>query len=290
MDNINIKDEHDNTPLILAMNYDMPEIIKLLISKGANLNIRNKLDRTPLMIALDNGMVDIAKILIGKGADIHVKNKYEESALTIASEYNMIEIINLLIDKDANVMYDYNHTKSPLYHALRNKNLSIINKLIEKGAFINNYSDENISAIDDAIKYNLIDVLLVILNNVHDLSGKNIQTIFNYVKFEKTLGEETPKINKIFEALNKKFIIGDITFKFGQKEHIISVNDKFTVLDIKQKIAGKLELPVDNIILITKMLGKLIEMNENERILSDYGIPRFQTNITVLPKIKSGTR
>jgi len=48
--NINVKDNHGNTPLIIACFFNNDKIIKLLVEKGANIDVTNKKNHSPLSI------------------------------------------------------------------------------------------------------------------------------------------------------------------------------------------------------------------------------------------------
>lgn len=63
------------------------DLLKILISKGANLNIKSLDGTTPLMIAAEKGHIDIVKFLVENGARVDEKNKNGESAFEIAKKY-----------------------------------------------------------------------------------------------------------------------------------------------------------------------------------------------------------
>lgn len=58
-------------------------IMNILLAKGANINARNHHGETPLMIALTRCMLKIAKFLLENGADYTIANNNDITALDI---------------------------------------------------------------------------------------------------------------------------------------------------------------------------------------------------------------
>ena len=64
------------------------DMIKLLLSAGANVNATDKWGDTALMQACSEGKFDIVKLLLASGANVNVRNKETQTALRIAeNEY-----------------------------------------------------------------------------------------------------------------------------------------------------------------------------------------------------------
>lgn len=73
--NINAKNSDGRTVLELATFYKAdPEIIKFLISKGAQVKSEDRFNETPLHNAVRSGQIDIIKMLLAAGADKNWKN------------------------------------------------------------------------------------------------------------------------------------------------------------------------------------------------------------------------
>jgi len=66
--------ESGYTPLMYASKYGYIEILKSLISNGADVNIEDNNDVTALMGASTFGYIDIVKILIKEGAKVNIKD------------------------------------------------------------------------------------------------------------------------------------------------------------------------------------------------------------------------
>jgi len=60
--------ESGATPLHLAASWGRPEVVELLLRKGADPNARNKDGKTPLGLAIDHGQEVVSGLLRAHGA------------------------------------------------------------------------------------------------------------------------------------------------------------------------------------------------------------------------------
>jgi len=80
------------TPLHTAAYYGNVEVVKYLISKGANINEKNNVGFTPLHNAAmdtgheehDTGKLEVAELLISKGADVNIEGPDDLKPLDFA--------------------------------------------------------------------------------------------------------------------------------------------------------------------------------------------------------------
>jgi ankyrin repeat protein len=86
------------TPLMWAI----PNLakVKLLVEHGADVNARSaNLQRTPLLVAASYpGDVEILRLLVSKGADIHAKDKSGMHALGRAATYADVDVVRFLVE------------------------------------------------------------------------------------------------------------------------------------------------------------------------------------------------
>jgi len=83
---------HGWTPLMHAIGYNNAEIVKLLITAGAQIDAQDNDGWTPLMIAASNDNPEIVKLLIAAGAQIDAQDNDGRTARDIAILYNRKEI------------------------------------------------------------------------------------------------------------------------------------------------------------------------------------------------------
>jgi ankyrin repeat protein len=91
-----VRDDEENTPLLLAAARDHEAIVRLLIEYGANVDARNRQGDTALLIAARHGRDSIVKVLLESGADVQHRNRADESALLEAARREFRTIIEML--------------------------------------------------------------------------------------------------------------------------------------------------------------------------------------------------
>lgn len=128
LENIEIKDRDERTPLINATCHNQKIIVKYLIDKGANLNAQDKLGYSSLHFAAQNGYIEIADMLLKNGASIDLLDAYGNTPLGKAVFYfnNDPEMIYLLLQKGANRFLENFNGVSPLElaNSIGNYNIS----------------------------------------------------------------------------------------------------------------------------------------------------------------------
>ena len=61
--NVNVKDEHGNTPLLEAARNGHDDVVRALLAAGADTKVRNLDSKTALMLALQNSHEDTVRAL-----------------------------------------------------------------------------------------------------------------------------------------------------------------------------------------------------------------------------------
>ena len=88
-----------NTVLLFASKNGRLEVVKFLISKGAEIEAKSKnLHKTPLHHAAGSGYIDIVKFLHKKGADINAKDYAGKTPLDLAVERKSVSVANYLME------------------------------------------------------------------------------------------------------------------------------------------------------------------------------------------------
>lgn len=108
--NINEVDNKGQTPLHIACKHENSRrMLLLLLDEGAQLNVTDKQGYTPLMIATINGHIELIKILLSYGADIFVEtetNYKRKTAMDFASDRKQEKILQLLLHHVYNDLND----------------------------------------------------------------------------------------------------------------------------------------------------------------------------------------
>ncbi len=84
------------TAIMLAAARNHIEVVKLLISHGADVNQADEGEGTPLIYSVWKGHKDIVALLLEKGADIYAKTRDGRTPLSVAKQYGHTEIEKML--------------------------------------------------------------------------------------------------------------------------------------------------------------------------------------------------
>jgi ankyrin repeat protein/L-ascorbate metabolism protein UlaG (beta-lactamase superfamily) len=134
---INSVNKWNNSALLNTAQTGNVELGKLLIEKGANLEARGPYNYTPLLCALDGNKPEFAIMTINNGANIHAKDNENRPAIEYASWYANPNVIKALVEKGNDVNYVSSGKYSILHNVCSNGNVESIDFLIQKGANVN---------------------------------------------------------------------------------------------------------------------------------------------------------
>lgn len=103
---INAPDLRGAPPLFYALLHERPNVVRLLVEKGASIDMKAERDWQPIHIAAASGSVPpVSKLmtymLIAKGADINAKTKEGYTPLHSAAASGNVETIRLLLSRGA---------------------------------------------------------------------------------------------------------------------------------------------------------------------------------------------
>ncbi|XP_012543706.1 E3 ubiquitin-protein ligase MIB2 [Monomorium pharaonis] len=120
------------TPLHFAANGNRPEIMFLLLSRGAFIDVVDKYKWSALHIAVNKIHVRCVRLLLHYDCDVNLQNNTGNTALHIAISLNALDIIDILCScKRINFMLRNNQGFSILHVAASEDNPRVVEKLIE---------------------------------------------------------------------------------------------------------------------------------------------------------------
>jgi ankyrin repeat protein len=124
------------TALHLAAFFNRPEMVDLLLARGARLDLKSKnaVNNSPLNAAVAAGRVEIARRLLAKGADANAHQHGGITPLHEAAAAGNAEMVRLLLSyrADANAISEDNRT--PLGMALEKGHQQVVDILQPKVA------------------------------------------------------------------------------------------------------------------------------------------------------------
>ncbi|HLD17318.1 MAG TPA: ankyrin repeat domain-containing protein, partial [Coxiellaceae bacterium] len=123
-----IRDEEENTALILAVKSNNPaEVARLLADPRTDINAQNNTGETALIAAVRGGYLPLVVDLLGNGANIHLKNKAVKTALAEAANSGHETIVRALVAAGA----DSGDRRHALVCALNTRHEAIAAILVE---------------------------------------------------------------------------------------------------------------------------------------------------------------
>lgn len=131
---VNAKNAHGITPLMLAAEEGYEEILQELIDAGAELNFRNQDNETALMIAAVAGQARSLEILIDAHADLEVLGPGDRTALMMAAKEGQSESVRILVKAGAKLETRDRFEKTALMLAATEGNPESIEALMQAKA------------------------------------------------------------------------------------------------------------------------------------------------------------
>ena len=110
--NLNSITNYQRTPLHLAAENNHVDIIRLLISSGANMNPRDHHKCTPLMLAAKKNACEALRYLLISRSDIRLVDYRSWTALHYAAYLNNPHAVKILVNWDIDSGYLVSHKNS----------------------------------------------------------------------------------------------------------------------------------------------------------------------------------
>lgn len=170
--NIDGIDGKHSTALHLAVDYELEEIVEILLKHNANVNARDKYNETPLHLSCRNSNEKITEMLLNYKADVNVESMFLETPLHLSCIYGNEKITKMLLNFNANVNARNEIGENALYRAVLNKNIAIVKLLMECKANPTdfNYFQDRETPLHIAVRNNwedLVELMLKNTNNIH---------------------------------------------------------------------------------------------------------------------------
>lgn len=141
---------NDETPLYIAARYGNVEIAELLIKAGADPNARDDCNSTPLHEAVTSGP-EMIRLLVSAGADVNTLNSDGDAPIHMLYGPQMYESAKVLIDAGADIHTKGFNGETPL-HSAASECSELVNLLLEHGADIYAKDDYGRTPLNIAIQ------------------------------------------------------------------------------------------------------------------------------------------
>ncbi|XP_076820079.1 protein fem-1 homolog B-like [Clavelina lepadiformis] len=125
------------SPLWCASANGYLEIVKLLVTHGADLNKTTTTNSTPLRAACFHGKLSIVMYLMEHGADPNISNRYSNTCLMVSCYRGNLEVVEFLLHSGVDCNVQANCGGTALHLACESGHLLIVKSLVEGGCDIN---------------------------------------------------------------------------------------------------------------------------------------------------------
>lgn len=172
----NARDYWQDSPLLVAVRLDDPELVQILLDAGALIDVKGR-GYTPLGLAARNNNLAILRLLLRAGADLDRKSddgdfplhgavraghadavklllsarpdllRFDReglSPLALAAAYGNEKIVAMLLDAGAPVEWGDKQQRSPLWWALYRNQQDLARYLVKRGAKVGTMSVEEL--------------------------------------------------------------------------------------------------------------------------------------------------
>ncbi|KAL0275144.1 UNVERIFIED_CONTAM: hypothetical protein PYX00_003100 [Menopon gallinae] len=135
---VNAQSSTGNTPLMYACSGGHEAVVRVLLNHAANIEDHNENGHTPLMEAASAGHVGVAKILLEYGAGINThSNEFKESALTLACYKGHLDMVRFLLEAGADQEHKTDEMHTALMEASMDGHVEVARLLLDSGAQVN---------------------------------------------------------------------------------------------------------------------------------------------------------
>lgn len=149
---IDTRDEHGWTPLMVSTFNGKEEVALLLIRSGASVRAKDTAGYGPLHWAAFNGYSNVVKLLIEKRAPVNERSNQGWTPLLQAASRGHLLAVGQLIAAGADVNLPSNDGWAPLHKAAANGHTEVVKLLLAKGAFRNSQYQDGTTPLKLAIK------------------------------------------------------------------------------------------------------------------------------------------
>lgn len=132
---IEARDKHGCTASYRAAQVGSVDILKYLVGQGANIHAKSLVGWTLLHTAAKNGHLDVARYLLSQGANLHARDADAWSSLEIASAYGHLDVVQYLVSQGADVNEEQSG-ETTVCIAARHGFLDVVETLVSLGANI----------------------------------------------------------------------------------------------------------------------------------------------------------
>ena len=180
---VNVSDGRANaTALAYATEHGNRDMVRVLLSAGADINARNRNGQTALMYLTENASADLVRDFLSAGADVNARNDAGETALIKAASSSDFATVRELINAGARIDLKDDDGTTVLMRAAENGDARLIRLLIGAGVDVTAKNQNEETALTIAVRSERpgsVRVLIELGANLND-RGKDGKTVLMF--------------------------------------------------------------------------------------------------------------
>ncbi|KAL7933672.1 hypothetical protein V8C35DRAFT_327627 [Trichoderma chlorosporum] len=153
----------DDSPLHNAARDGKADLIKLLLSQGADIEAMKNDGQTALYSAARAGRVTVVELLLDQGANIEAKRSGGFTALHSAALNGHADVVEVLLERRANIEAKQSTGYTALHLAAKHGFVNVVEVLIDMGANMKSKVNDGQTALDLAKRNGKADVVKLLL-------------------------------------------------------------------------------------------------------------------------------
>ena len=171
---VNTRSNDGDSALTVASEEGYTDTVKMLLDNGALVESRNNDGETPLSIAAARGHTNVVRLLLSARADVNVQCNDGLTALHKASLNGYVHVVNMLLDQKAEIETGegFQHC-TPLWFAVEKAHVDVVHALVSAGADVNIQRDDGIAALRFASNKGYTDIVKALLDNGAQVETKD---------------------------------------------------------------------------------------------------------------------
>jgi ankyrin repeat protein len=161
---LNVQDTLGKTALLYAVENDNDCMVLHLLARNADPNRQDVLGDTPLIVAMKRGFINVAtRIVNAADVDVNLPDYNGLTALNIAAEQGQMQMVHALIRRRASVHLATCRKRTPLIAAATNGHVHVVECLIDHAASIDVVDVHGFCAIQYACQNGHADVVRLLV-------------------------------------------------------------------------------------------------------------------------------
>ncbi|MEC8882750.1 MAG: ankyrin repeat domain-containing protein, partial [Pseudomonadota bacterium] len=180
---VNARDSNEKTALHLAATYRNPQMVQLLLKKGADGLATDNQGQTALHLAARYSNPQMVELLLKKtgifnrktGPNLNAKDNQGQTALHLAARYSNPQMVQLLLKKGADRLATDNQRQTALHLAVQSKNTDMVQLLLDNGAQLEATDNQGKTALHLAAQSKSTDMSELLLKKGADIFATDSQ-------------------------------------------------------------------------------------------------------------------